>query len=213
MQQKCLRAIVLGRCSACNSSGAQTRIRSARAFSAQRQSFRGHDSQQCMQRRVRRQTATLAFWGGGDDKRPSSKNVLDTTMAWGDILTLLATELASERIPISVCGIHCTVTILAWVGVASVKGDYRYKPPSFLFGAQQRAMALACLSGALTWALFVPTVLAGYASMVTHHILDASLLVHHGSEHQLPAQLEVIFAALWSIASWRGVYAGLRPYI
>ena len=110
--------------------------------------------------------------------------------------------------------------------------------------------------------------------MVTHHILDASLLVHHGSEHQLPAQvwlshhcraaaaqtyfafspsnmhsqcitdadcecsmqmavrpqcylnlaclthalllhvqLEVIFAALWSIASWRGVYAGLRPYI
>ena len=29
----------------------------------------------------------------------------------------------------------------------------------------------------------------------------------------LHVQLEVIFAALWSIASWRGVYAGLRPYI
>lgn len=58
---------------------------------------------------------------------------------------------ASERIPISVCGIHCTVTILAWVGVATAKGDYRYKPPSFLFGAQQKAMLLACLSGALTW--------------------------------------------------------------
>ena len=79
--------------------GAQTRIRSARALSAQRQSFRGHVSQQCMQRRVRRQTATLAFWGGGDDKRPSSKNVLDTTMAWGDILTLLATELVKAYSP------------------------------------------------------------------------------------------------------------------
>lgn len=166
-----------------------------------------------MQRRTRQRTATAAFWGGGDDRRPSSKNVLDTTMAWGDILTLLATELASERIPMSVCGIHCTVTILAWVGVATAKGDYRYRPPSFLFGAQQRAMLLACLSGALTWALFVPTVLASYASMVTHHFLDPSLLVQHSSEHQLPAQLEVIFAALWSVSSWRGVYAGLRPYI
>ena len=58
----------------------------------------------------------------------------------------------------SVCGIHCTVTILAWVGVATAKGDYRYKPPSFLFGAQQRAMLLACLSGALTWVSCAPAV-------------------------------------------------------
>ena len=56
----------------------------------------------------------------------------------------------------SVCGIHCTVTILAWVGVATAKGDYRYRPPSFLFGAQQRAMLLACLSGALTWVSCAP---------------------------------------------------------
>ena len=41
----------------------------------------------------------MAFWGGGDDKRPSSKNVLDTTMAWGDILTLLATELVMASSP------------------------------------------------------------------------------------------------------------------
>ena len=38
-------------------------------------------------------------------------------------------------------------------------------------------------------ALFVPTVLASYASMVTHHFLDPSLLVQHSSEHQLPAQV------------------------
>ena len=41
----------------------------------------------------------MAFWGSGDDKRPSSKNVLDTTMAWGDILTLLATELVMSFTP------------------------------------------------------------------------------------------------------------------
>ena len=51
------------------------------------------------QGRIRQQIATAAFWGSGDDRRPSSKNVLDTTMAWGDILTLLATELVSTHPP------------------------------------------------------------------------------------------------------------------
>ncbi len=58
---------------------------------------------------------------------------------------------ASERIPLSVCGLHCTVTILAWVGVAVAKGDYRYRAPSTVFGAQQTAMILASISGAVTW--------------------------------------------------------------
>ncbi|CAL8463210.1 g2744 [Coccomyxa elongata] len=161
------------------------------------------------------QQPTMAFLWGSDrrNRRPKSKNVLDTTMAWGDILTLMATELASERIPLSVCGLHCTVTILAWVGVAVAKGDYRYRAPSTVFGAQQTAMILASFSGAVTWALFVPTVLASYASMVTHNILDPAVLVSHATDTQLPAQLEVIFASLWSVASWRGIYAGLRPYI
>ena len=66
------------------------------------------------------------------------------------VLSMHAVQ-ASERVPVSVCGIHCTVTILAWVGVATAKGDYRYRPPNFVFGAQQKAMLLACLSGALTW--------------------------------------------------------------
>ncbi|CAL5229541.1 g12888 [Coccomyxa viridis] len=196
---------------ACSAPGLTRQLGNERRFGGQMHGVCGN--RRSLPRRLRQQSVTAAFWGGGDDRRPSSKNVLDTTMAWGDILTLLATELASERVPVSVCGIHCTVTILAWVGVATAKGDYRYRPPNFLFGAQQKAMLLACFSGALTWALFVPTVLAGYASMVTHHVLDSSLLVQHGQSHQLPAQLEVIFASLWSVASWRGVYAGLRPYI
>ena len=152
-------------------------------------------------RRTMRQPTTAFLWGSDRrSKRPKSKNVLDTTMAWGDILTLMATELvssapqhnskthvtcaasclvaidtfrqcliegcnlfentigltamrsqASERIPLSVCGLHCTVTILAWVGVAVAKGDYRYRAPSMVFGAQQTAMILASFSAAVTW--------------------------------------------------------------
>lgn len=38
-------------------------------------------------------------------------------------------------------------------------------------------------------ALFVPTVLAGYASLVTHQMLDPAVLVSHSSDAQLPAQV------------------------
>ena len=37
--------------------------------------------------------------------------------------------------------------------------------------------------------------------MVTHHILDASLLVHHGSEHQLPAQVWLLHRSR-PVAAW-----------
>ena len=77
-------------------------------------------------------------------------------------------------------GMHCTMRIQPMRVIATMKG-----PP-----ASWRLMKITCGRANLhTQALFVPTVLAGYASMVTHHILDASLLVHHGSEHQLPAQV------------------------
>jgi hypothetical protein len=58
---------------------------------------------------------------------------------------------ASERIPLSVCGLHCTVTMLAWVGVALAKGDYRYRAPCFLFGAHRTVMLVAGVSAAATW--------------------------------------------------------------
>lgn len=48
-------------------------------------------------RRTMRQPTTAFLWGSDRrSKRPKSKNVLDTTMAWGDILTLMATELVSS---------------------------------------------------------------------------------------------------------------------
>lgn len=43
-----------------------------------------------------RQSVEAFLWGSDKrKKRPATKNVLDTTMAWGDILTLMATELVS----------------------------------------------------------------------------------------------------------------------
>ena len=61
-----------------------------------------------------------------------------------------------------------------------------------------RQIRLCChtIAFLVVQALFVPTVLAGYASMVTHHVLDSSLLVQHGQSHQLPAQVSLISEGL-----------------
>lgn len=48
----------------------------------------------------------------------SPRNSVDTTLAWGDAITLAATELASERIPISQLGFLCSIMIVSWVGVS-----------------------------------------------------------------------------------------------
>ena len=64
-------------------------------------------------------------------------------------------------------------------------------------------------------ALFAPIVLAAYASMVAHHWLpsEAFRTVANNTYPELPAQMEVILAALWTVACWRGIYSALRLYI
>ncbi|KAK9834886.1 hypothetical protein WJX81_006502 [Elliptochloris bilobata] len=149
--------------------------------------------------------------GGKNRKRPS-RNLLDTTMAWGDIMTLLATQLASHRIAPS--GALVSVLVLAWVATATAKGDYRMGPVPFGNSSAHRdATVSALLSSALTWVLFLPTSLVLYAVLATHHWLDVGPFAASSDPYELPAQVEVLFAALWSVSAWRGIYTGLRPYI
>lgn len=49
-------------------------------------------------------------------------------------------------------------------------------------------LSVTCINVSVQ-ALFVPTVLASYASMVTHNILDPAVLVSHATDTQLPAQV------------------------
>ena len=59
---------------------------------------------------------------------------------------------ASERIPLTACMPHCSISVLAWVAVACLKGDYRLtQAADSWFGGQQRAMLQAIYSGAATW--------------------------------------------------------------
>jgi hypothetical protein len=59
--------------------------------------------------------------------------------------------------------------------------------------------------------MFVPVALAFYASLVSHNWMPKSPFTAVAGE--LPAQLEVLVSSLFTIATWRGSYAALRPYI
>lgn len=148
-----------------------------------------------------------------NSKHYGPQNALDSVLAWGDILTLTATEISNDRVPLNQTGLLCSVLVLCWVGTATASGDYRYKSASnqVLFGQHQVTIVLAALSSCITWLMFVPVALAFYASLVSHNWMPKSPFTAVAGE--LPAQLEVLVSSLFTIATWRGSYAALRPYI
>lgn len=46
---------------------------------------------------------------------------LDSSMIWGDIMMLTATELASERLPKQVTGVLSLTLLAAWIGVSKLR--------------------------------------------------------------------------------------------
>eukprot|EP00884_Botryococcus_braunii_P018665 jgi/Botrbrau1/5482/Bobra.27_1s0025.1 len=73
-------------------------------------------------------------------------------------------------------------------------------------------MILSVITAATTWAIFVPTALATYASMVSHHWIDHSAFLPSGQGWELAPQVEVVVATFWTLISWRGIYTVVRPY-
>ncbi len=54
--------------------------------------------------------------------------------------------------------------------------------------------------------LFVPTAMAMYACLVSHHLLDSSVFrVPPGA--RVSPEGEIMIAALFTLMSWRGIYS------
>jgi len=78
---------------------------------------------------------------------------LDTTLAWGDLVTVLCTELASERVPLGQVGCLGTALALAVVASAAAKGDYASRSRALPGLGRQRDMVKALGAAASTWVL------------------------------------------------------------
>ncbi|DBA82752.1 TPA: hypothetical protein ACH3X1_006981 [Trebouxia sp. C0004] len=131
---------------------------------------------------------------------------LDSSMIWGDIMMLTATELASERLPKQVTGVLSLTLLAAWIGVATAKGDYTVKQRHTFSYQYAYGILLGMQQAAITWLLFVPTAMAMYACLVSHHLLDSSVFRIPPGAHVSP-EGEVMIAALFTLMSWRGIYS------
>lgn len=116
--------------------------------------------------------------------------------------------------------------------MATAKGDYTVKQRhtfsyqyayGILLGMQQAAITWVCLPrkskvALFPWSnlylrltvhlqlLFVPTAMAMYACLVSHHLLDSSVFkVPPGA--RVSPEGEVMIAALFTLMSWRGIYS------
>lgn len=131
---------------------------------------------------------------------------LDSSMIWGDIMMLTATELASERLPKQVTGVLSLTLLAAWIGVATAKGDYTVKRQHTFSYQYVYGILLGMQQAAITWLLFVPTAMAMYACLVSHHLLDSSVFRVPAGAHVSP-EGEVMIASLFTLMSWRGIYS------
>ena len=99
---------------------------------------------------------------------------LDSSMIWGDIMMLTATELASERLPKQVTGVLSLTLLAAWIGVrtceaelslshllhiqyllslqvATAKGDYTVKRQHTFSYQYVYGILLGMQQAAITW--------------------------------------------------------------
>lgn len=131
---------------------------------------------------------------------------LDSSMMWGDIMMLTATELASERLPKHATGVLTLTLIAAWLGAAAAKGDYTAKPRQRVSYQYAYSMWIGMEQAAITWLLFIPTAMAMYAALVSHHLLDSAVFKVPPGSRTSP-EGEVMLAALFTLMSWRGIYS------
>lgn len=139
---------------------------------------------------------------------------MDTTLAWGDAVTVACTELASERVRSSEVGTLAAVLVIAVVCAAAAKGDYAPRSPDASVFGRQRAMLRGLADAASSWVLALPVSLAADAALVRGGLLDpAAFLPNIGGLGAPPPQAEVLVATLATLASWRGIYYGLKPFL
>lgn len=139
---------------------------------------------------------------------------LDTALAWGDAVTVACTELASDRVRSSEVGTLSAVLVIAIVCAAAAKGDYAPRSGDASVFARQRAMLRALADAASSWVLALPVSLAADAALVKYGFLTPSaFLPNIGGLGSPPPQAEVLVAVLATLASWRGIYYGLKPFL
>lgn len=156
----------------------------------------------------------LSGWDTFVRSTPLFNRFVDGTLIFGDCVMILATEGASDRMPLVEGWPYLVAAvIISWVAVSGARGDYSGKADDsdMLLLSVGFPVFLAVLNATVTWAAAILASLPLYAYLVSHFMVEASsVLVLNDEATQMAPQMEVSTALLVTMSCWRGIVAKLR---
>jgi hypothetical protein len=131
----------------------------------------------------------------------------------GDVVMIMATEASSDRVPWEQMPMFGLIMSTSWVLCGAVVGDYTmelFNDVDDLMIAAGWPTFLAILNASVTWGLSTFLCLGAYSWLVSHWIVEPTMVLELKAQSGLPAQLEINVALLVIMTSWRGIATKLR---
>mmetsp|Transcript_14844 Transcript_14844/g.44839 ORF Transcript_14844/g.44839 Transcript_14844/m.44839 type:complete len:243 (-) Transcript_14844:951-1679(-) len=152
----------------------------------------------------------------------------DPMLVGGDVFILLSMQMSSETLPVQNTGVVSILLLTTWIAVAAAKRDYSLDNVSYDAWSVYEPVMTAVKSTAITWALFAPVAAMLYGALLNQGLLvvpsataaDTSYLVSHpvglwatGNKMDISTpEIEVLWAALFCLTSWRAFYSAFRAW-
>ncbi|GBF97375.1 hypothetical protein Rsub_11022 [Raphidocelis subcapitata] len=144
---------------------------------------------------------------------PGLNRLVDGTLILGDVVMVVATEVASERVPLDTMPYLAGVAACSWVLAGAVLGDYKGEPDpdaNPLSNSLGWPVVVAIANACITWAAAMVPSMLGFSVLVANYLVPTEVVVDPARNGILSPQLEVSVALLVTMLCWRGMATRLR---
>lgn len=144
---------------------------------------------------------------------PGLNRLVDGYMILGDAVMVLATEVASERVPLNEMPYLAGVAVFSWILAGAVLGDYKNEPDpdaNPLSNMLGWPVVVAIANACITWAVSMVPAMIGFSVLVSNYVVTPEVVLEVERDGMLSPQLEVSVALLVTMLCWRGMAARLR---
>ncbi|KIZ01536.1 hypothetical protein MNEG_6425 [Monoraphidium neglectum] len=135
---------------------------------------------------------------------PGLNRLVDGTLILGDAVMVLATEVASERVPVGELPYLAAIAVFSWILAGAALGDYKAVPDpddNPLSNMLGWPVVVSIANACITWAVAMVPSMLGYSFLT---VLELK------RDGMLSPQLEVSVAMLITLICWRGMATRMR---
>ncbi|KAI8474853.1 MAG: hypothetical protein J3K34DRAFT_406794 [Monoraphidium minutum] len=144
---------------------------------------------------------------------PGLNRLVDGTLILGDAVMVLATQAASERVPLGEAPYLAAVAALSWVLAGAVMGDYKAEPgpdDNPLSNMLGWPVVVSIANACITWAVAMVPSMLGFSILVSNYLVAPETVLELERDGMLSPQLEISVALLVTMLCWRGMATKLR---